>query len=66
MTEQTVSKPRTLKVHDIGDHYRKQVKLKVALEGKWLKDAGYQAGQYVQVDNPSPGVLIITCLEAQV
>lgn len=63
MTTQEVSKPHVLKVLNTGDRYFKQVRLQVRLEGKWLRDAGYQPGQYVRVDNPSPGVLVITCLD---
>jgi hypothetical protein len=61
----TLSKPRVLKVQDIGDRYRKQVKLQVRLEGKWLMGAGLFPNQYVQVTNPQAGVLVIQCLEKQ-
>jgi len=63
MSQTKPSKPRTLKVHDIGDYYRKEVILLVRLKGKWLLGAGLQPDTYVQVTNPQPGTLILKCLE---
>ena len=54
-----LSKPRTLKVQDIGDTYREEVIPQIRLQGKWLLGAGIQPDTQVQVTNPQPGVLII-------
>ncbi len=58
-----LSKPRMLKVHDVGDFYRKEVIPQIRLHGKWLLGAGLQPDTHVQVINPQPGVLVIKRLE---
>ena len=63
MSDPKLSKPRTLKVHDVGDFYRKEVVPKVNLKGKWLLGAGLQPDTCVLVTNPQPGVLILKCLD---
>jgi hypothetical protein len=63
MSNSTLSKPRTLKVHDAGDYFRKEVVPQVNLKGKWLLGAGIQPDTKVQVTNPQPGVLILKCLD---
>ena len=61
MSEKTISKPRSLKIHDVGDYYRKEVIPQIRLQGKWLFSAGLQPGRQVEVTNPELGVLIIKC-----
>jgi len=63
MSHAKPSKPRTLKVHDIGDYYRKEVVPQIRLQGKWLLNAGVKPGKSVHITNPQPGVLIVKCLE---
>jgi hypothetical protein len=63
MKKSTLSKPRTLKVQNVGDYFRKEVILQIRLQGKWLSGAGLQPDTHVQVTNPQPGVLILKCLE---
>ena len=63
MSKSNLTKPRTLKVHDIGDYYRKEVVPQIRLQGKWLLGAGLQPDTKVQVTNPQPGTLILKCLE---
>ena len=63
MSKSTLSKPRTLKVHDVGDYYRKEIIPQIRLQGKWLLGAGLQPDTHVYVTNPQPGVLILKCLE---
>lgn len=65
MNAPTLSKPRVLKVQDIGDRYYKKVKLQIRLAGKWLADAGMRPQTYVSVSNPQPGILVIRSLETQ-
>jgi len=63
MSESILSKPRTLKVHDVGDFFRKEVIPQIRLQGKWLVAAGLQPDTHVQITNPQPGMLIIKCLD---
>jgi len=63
MSKSILSKPRTLKVQDVGDYYRKEVIPQIRLQGKWLLSAGLQPDTRVQVTNPQLGVLILKCLE---
>lgn len=52
-----------LKIQDVGDRYKKQVRLKVRLEGKWLCDAGFNAEERVIVSNPEKGKLVVRVLD---
>jgi len=54
-----------LKVHDGGDHYRKEVKPQIRLEGKWLLKAGLVPEDRVEVLNPQPGTLILRIVRSQ-
>ena len=63
MNKPALSKPRKLKVQDVGDYYRKEVIPQIRLQGKWLLDAGLQPDKQVQVSNPQPGVLVVKCLD---
>ena len=63
MKKPTLSKPRKLKVQDVGDYYRREVIPQIKLQGKWLMGAGLQPDTHVQVTNPQSGVLIVKCLD---
>lgn len=63
MNKPTLSRPRKLKVQDVGDYYQKEVKPQIRLQGKWLLNAGLKPGQQVHITNPQPGVLIVKCLD---
>ncbi len=63
--EVVTSISRTLKVHDSGDPYRKDVKPQIRLEGKWLIKAGVVPEDRVEVLNPRPGILVLRKLETQ-
>ena len=63
MNEPSMKTPRTLKVQDVGDYFRKEVKPQIKLQGKWLLAAGLKPGSHVHITNPSPGVLLIKSLE---
>lgn len=49
---------RKLKIERTGDFFRNKDVPKIRLQGKWLADAGIDAG-YVIVENPKKGVLVI-------
>jgi hypothetical protein len=63
MNEQTIQTPRTLKVQNVGDYFKKEVKPQIRLQGKWLLAAGLKPDCHVCITNPHPGVLIIKSLE---
>ena len=63
MSEQSLQKPRTLKVQDVGDYFRKEVTPQIRLQGKWLLAAGLKPETHVRITNPQPGVLIIKSLD---
>ena len=54
-----------LKVHDNGDHYRREIKPQIRLEGKWLLKAGLVPEDRVEVLNPRPGMLVLRTMNAQ-
>ena len=54
-----------LKVLDSGDHYRKEVKPQIRLEGKWLLKAGLVPEDRVEVLNPRPGMLVLRTMNTQ-
>ena len=56
---------RVLKVLDSGDHYRKEVKPQIRLEGKWLLKAGLVPEDKVEVSNPHPGTLVLRIVRTQ-
>jgi HSP20-like domain of unknown function (DUF1813). len=53
----------TLKVQDMGDHYRRKVIPQIRLQGKWLLSAGIIPEAKVEVINPKIGVLIVRVIE---
>lgn len=55
-------KPRIVKVENTSDPHRKQIKLRIRLEGNWIAQAGLRADQHVKVLNPEPGLLVIQSL----
>lgn len=63
MSEHSLQKPRTLKVQDIGDYFRKEVTPQIRLQGKWLLAAGLKPETQVCITNPQPGVLVVKSLE---
>ena len=54
-----------LKVLDCGDHYRREVKPQIRLEGKWLLKAGILPELKVEVLNPRPGMLVLRIVRTQ-
>lgn len=54
---------RTLKVQNVGDYFRKEVKPQIRLQGKWLLSAGLRPDSLVRITNPRPGVLIVKSLD---
>lgn len=54
---------RTLKVQNVGDYFRKEVKPQIRLQGKWLLSAGLRPDSHVRITNPRPGVLIVKSLD---
>ena len=65
LIEQEKLKSHVLKVLDVGDYHRKEVKPQIRLEGKWLAGAGIQPGNFVKITSPQPGILVIECLGNQ-
>lgn len=60
MTKTTCSHTRVLKVEEVGDFYRKRTKPYLRLMGVWLQRAGIQPNNHVRIDNPEPGILVIS------
>lgn len=58
-----MKQPRTLKVREVGDHYKKTAKPTIILMGWWLLQAGIKANQKVQVTNPKEGTLVIEVMK---
>jgi hypothetical protein len=54
---------RVLKVVEIGDFWAKRTMPSIRLQGKWMLRAGVLPNHYVQITNPSPGVLLIQLLD---
>ena len=63
MSEYSLHKPRMLKVQDVGDYFRKEVKPQIRLQGKWLLAAGMKPETHVSITNPQPGVIVVKSLE---
>jgi hypothetical protein len=57
--KQTEYRPavRTLQIEKDGDFWRKRIKPKIRIMGKWLERAGFQPGTRVQVTCLAPGVI---------
>ena len=60
-----IAERHVLKVQDRGDHYRKEVKPQIRLEGKWLLKAGIVPEDKVEVLNPCPGMLVLRTMNVQ-
>lgn len=59
-----MSHTRIVRVREVGDRWRNHNKglgpeLMLRVQGKWLKDAGFEDGQEVYIHNPVPGQLIL-------
>lgn len=50
-------KPRKIKVEGFDMGYRRNTGAKLRLNGRWLREAGFEPGQAVTVTVVSPGVL---------
>ena len=48
---------RRLKIEADGDRWKKLIKPKIRLTGRWLERAGFKPGHHVQVTCVSPGVI---------
>jgi hypothetical protein len=48
---------RRLKIEADGDTWKKLIKPKIRLMGRWLERAGFKPGNHVQVTCVSPGVI---------
>ena len=48
---------RRLKIEAGGDTWKKLIKPKIRLTGRWLERAGFRPGNHVQVTCVSPGVI---------
>jgi hypothetical protein len=58
--EGSIRMSRTLKIHEVGDFFRKKTKPTIVLSGKWLADAGFPPNERVIVQTNRSGELIIT------
>jgi hypothetical protein len=63
MIDQIIPKNRVLKIEEIGDFWRKRTKPRIRLKGKWLAEAGMQPNRYVNVSNPTHGVLVLHLID---
>lgn len=48
---------RKLKIEETGDFWKKQLKPKIRLTGRWLERAGFKPGSHVWVRGVAPGVI---------
>jgi len=48
---------RTLKIEEDGDFFRRRIKPKIRLTGRWLERAGFKPGTHVCVTCLAPGVI---------
>ena len=55
---------RTLKIEVDGDFWRRRIKPKIRLRGRWLELAGFSPGNRVQVICVAPGVIELRVPEA--
>jgi hypothetical protein len=65
MADNSAPKTRVLKVSETGDFYHKHTCPYLRLMGVWLIKAGILANRHVQIDNPSPGMLVIRLIDEQ-
>ena len=64
MSNNSPQRVRILKVEDVGDRHKNEVKLQIRLRGKWLFTAGILANSRVEITNPREGLLIVRCIRA--
>jgi hypothetical protein len=57
--------PRTLKIEETGDFFRRKVAPKIRLSGQWLERAGFKPGHRVQVEPAGKGVLTLRFVRAK-
>jgi hypothetical protein len=50
---------RTLKIEETGDFFRRKVRPKIRLTGRWLERAGFKHGHRVNVELTGDGVLTL-------
>jgi len=48
---------RTLKIEEDGDFFRRRIKPKIRLTGRWLERAGFKPGTRVSVTCLAPGII---------
>lgn len=48
---------RTLKIEETGDAWKRMIKPKIRLTGKWLENAGFKPGKTVVVHCVAPGII---------
>ena len=54
---------RSLQIESSGDFWRRDIKPKIRLAGKWLERAGFKPGHRVTVEIGQPGTLTLHFLE---
>ena len=54
---------RSLQIESCGDFWRRDIKPKIRLTGKWLERAGFKPGHRVTVEIGQPGTLTLHFLE---
>lgn len=54
---------RSLQIERTGDFWRRDIKPKIRLAGKWLERAGFKPGHRVEVQISQPGTLTLRFLE---
>jgi hypothetical protein len=52
---------RTLNIEEDGDFFRRCIKPKIRLTGRWLEPAGFKPGTRVSVTCLAPGVIELRC-----
>ena len=50
---------RSLQIESCGDFFRRDIKPKIRLAGKWLERAGFKPGHRVEVVMEQPGTLTL-------
>ena len=50
---------RSLQIESCGDYWRRDIKPKIRLTGKWLEKAGFKPGHRVTVEISQPGTLTL-------
>ncbi len=55
---------RSLKIEAEGDYWKRLIKSKIRLAGRWLEQAGFRPGHRVRVVCVAPGIIELRFLEA--